>query len=335
MRATQTPPAAKKYSAATRRMSSPSNELFPPEKLLPGDVLLSCGKEALSILITRLDGGDYSHSAVWDGAFAVDATGDGFRRNTLQHDMKEQWFVDAYRWHSPPPEETDLGDGQYPARPVTDICDRIVDEGAAFAYDELFMAAVVIALSREPAEAWLRIAVRLLLGRVAAWVHEHITTRPGTTAMTCAESVARSFDEAEPNGKYEIDVKEDPRRDFRALVAAVQRTVDTQPTPPSSSYEALRRKYAELVINATQPDTKRDFQQIAARLDRTGVLMAAPEDLPPGSVTPHGLQTSPSLRKLGRLSEAATPPTASQATFWLILALIKDYVIKPKSLSRS
>ena len=93
---------ATQVSSGTRHFSSTTGALLPVSALRPGDVLLSCGTEALSILISRLDGGDYSHSAVWDGAKAVDATPDGVVRHDLQHDMDEQWFIDAYRWHSPP-----------------------------------------------------------------------------------------------------------------------------------------------------------------------------------------------------------------------------------------
>ncbi|HEY4953707.1 MAG TPA: hypothetical protein VII02_02360, partial [Gemmatimonadaceae bacterium] len=187
--------------------------------LRTGDVLLSCGCEALSQLIRRLDGGDYSHAAVWDGKCAVDATENGVVRNNLSDDIKEQWYIDAYRWHSPTPGSTDLGDATYPWDPVIARSNRIVDARTKFAYDELLMGALVIALSKEPTDKWLRWSVRLLLSRVEEWVHEQISARRGTTAMTCSETVAVSFDEAEPP-KYTIEVKVDPARDYLILALA-------------------------------------------------------------------------------------------------------------------
>jgi hypothetical protein len=296
--------------------------------LRPGDVLLSCGDEALSELIRRLDGGDYSHAAVWDGKQAVDATARGVVRRDLSDDIKAQWYIDAYRWHSPPPDSADLGHATYPPDPVIARSDRIVDEHTKFAYDELIMGALVIALSRKPTDKWLRISVRLLLSRVEEWVREHITAKPGTTAMTCSETVAVSFDEAVPP-KYTIEVDVDPDRDYQAFAPAPP---PARRTHVFSSYDALKRRYAELFAEA-EPNTALRLQAAAVALRGVGASV----DLPPGSVTPRDLQTSPSLTLLGRLSETKEPPdTVSHSTLRLLLAVIREYwPHRTKTLSRS
>ncbi|HST07773.1 MAG TPA: hypothetical protein VLJ83_06345 [Gemmatimonadaceae bacterium] len=299
---------------------------LPVSALRPGDVLLSCGTEALSILISRLDGGDYSHSAVWDGAKAVDATINGFKRNNLEDDIREQWYLDAYRWHSPPPQSTDLGQPPYPYQPVIDRNDRIVEARTQFAYDELLMLALIVAVSKEPEDKWLRGAVRLLLSRAAEWVHEHIVARPGTSAMTCAESVAVSFDEAVPP-KYTMEVDIDRSRDYSTIAAARPGTRVGLVARTFSSYDVVRKKYAELVAEVA-PATVRGLRMAADAKSGVGT------NLPPGCVTPRDLQTSPSLTKLGRMSPWKPPPSAaSESTARLFVDAIEWYVHRPRTLA--
>jgi len=306
--------------------------LVPPvlidrSQLRPGDILLSCGDEALSELIRRLGGGDYSHAAVWDGKCAVDATEKGIVRRDLDKDIKAQWYIDAYRWHSPSPpppsSATDLGNPPYPFEPVIARSDRIVADGTQFAYDELFMAALVVTLSDEPDDEWLRKAVRMLLGRTEEWVHDHVTSR-GKTVMTCSQTVAVSFDEASP-ANYTIEFDVARHREFETFTLG--------PAPQNlSSYGALKRRYAELVAEAA-PAIAQGIQTANIAPQGLGPGIS----LPSGSVTPHDLQTSPSLRLLGRLSERRTRPSVvDESTFLLFMELVRDYLPNPlKTLSRS
>ena len=311
---------ATQASPRTRPSLSSTVRPFSPNALQPGDILLSCGDESLSILIQRLDGGDYSHSAVWDGAHAADAGPNGVVRHDLQYDLNAQWYLDAYRWHSPPPGSTDLGDPAYPYQPVITRNDRIVDAKTQFAYDELVMMGLVVAVSKQPDDKWLRRAVRILLSRLQEWVHEHITSKPGTTAMTCAETVAVSFDEAQ-GSKYEIQVEIDESRDYSALAQARPRAISGLTTHAFSSYDDLRQRYAD-AIAAAAPHTVRALQT------RVGVRAGIPVSLPPGCVTPRDLQTSPNLRLLGRLSPPKpTPPAATASSYDLFVDVFREYVL--------
>ena len=210
---------------------------------------------------------------------------------------------------------------------MIDRNNRIVDAKTQFAYDELLMLALVVAVSKEPTDKWLRSSVRLLLSRTEAWMHEHIFSKPGTTAMTCAETVAVSFDEAVPP-QYGIVVEVDQSRHYETIADARPRERGESITRAFSSYQAVRERYAQLLATAA-PATVRGLR--AANIETTSVR----GKLPPGCVTPRDLQTSPSLTRLGRLSVQPTPPpAASESSGRLFLELIKEYWPKPKKASR-
>ena len=316
---------------------SGTQPLLPKSALFPGDVLLSCGAGALSEMIRRLDGGLYSHAAVWDGECAVDATASGVKRNTLEHDEDEQVFIDAYRWHAALPNaDPDLGGAGYPSKPVLDQAAKIVQQGPAFAYDELLLAALVIWLSNRPADKWLRMAARLLFSRFQVWFHERVT-KPGKQSMVCSEVVARSFDQAVTPPDYSIKVIVDGSRDPAAIAAAIKAQggisadfIRPLPPAPASSYDALKRRYGEILVSGmTGPEREHLLRFAAANLttDSTSVLLmpAGKKDLPPNCVTPHDLQRSPNLRYLGRLSEKPAPNLPS-STFKLLMLVLKDYL---------
>jgi hypothetical protein len=324
--------------AAVQRTSGPTGTLgqLPPIKksdLRPGDVLLSCGSEALSELIRRIDGGDYSHSAMWDGQFAVDATGSGLKRRELEKDEDVQWFIDAYRWHEPPETGPVLGSPKYPTQPVLDEIDEIYEHGADFAYDGLLLAALVIWVSNRPADKWLRAAARILLSRFEAWFLKRIR-KPGKTAMVCSETVARSFDQAEQPPNYAIEIIVDGSRDSAAITDAV-RDVDARSagglqTPTRvTSYEDVKRRYGEILLAGMTPAERArllDFAEQNARTRRgpAETIEVGAKGLPPECVTPHDLQRSPNLKPIGRLHENAAP-NLPKSSFMLLLLVLKEY----------
>lgn len=324
--------------AVVQSTASPSGTkaIIPMSALRPGDVLLSCGSEALSELIRRIDGGLYSHAAMWDGEFAVDATANGVVRRPLEKDEAVQWFIDAYRWHEPPEIGPDLGSAKYPAKPVLDETDKIVAQESKFAYDQLLLAAVVIWLSNRPTDKWLRRAARLLLSRFEVWFVEMIR-KPGKTPMVCSEVVARSFDEARRPPDYSINVIIDGSRDSAAIAAAVKRqrslsagAAPTLPDTPVSSYDALKRRYGELLVEGKTEDEKErllEFAEANAVTDanRVRLMRAGDGGIDPSCVTPRDLQRSPNLRLLGRLSENP-PPSLPKSSFMLFLILLREYL---------
>ena len=317
---------------------SPATTFFPKKDLLPGDVLLSCGTEPLSELIRRLDGGLYSHAAIWDGNCAVDATAKGVVRRELEQDIEAQWFIDAYRWHTGlPGNDLDLGKGIYSPTPVMKRTDRIVDDKTLFAYDQLLLAALVIWMSNQPDDPWLRASARILLSRFQVWLLDRVR-KQGKKEMVCSEIVARSFDEAAQPPDYTITVIVDGSRDAAAIADAVQAQGAVSPRsagPPVatsvSAYDDLKRKYGELIVSGMTDAEKARLLVYADAVASTdagtyGVMTTGNTGLPPNCVSPRDLQRSPNLRKLGRVSEKKDPPNLPKSTFALFLLLVKEYL---------
>jgi len=307
--------------------------------LHPGDVLLSCGTEALSELIRRIDGGDYSHSAMWDGECAVDATSKGLKRRTLEEDEDVQWYIDAYRWHEPPENGPILGSRHYPDGPVLKVIKDLVRMGPGFAYDALILAALVIWISDTPSDKWLRRAARLLLSRAEDWVLKRIR-KPGKTAMVCSETVARSFDQAEQPPNYSIEIIVDGSRDSAAIADAIRDADDSAgglgvQTPTSvTSYDDVKRRYGQIILSGLTPEERGrllDFAEKNARTRRgpPETIEVGETGLPPECVTPHDLQRSPNLKVLGRLHENPAP-NLPQSSFLLFLMVVKEYLHKGK-----
>ena len=242
--------------------------------LRPGDVLLSSGKEFLSSLIKALAGGFYSHSAVWDGEKVVDATKRGIVLNKLEDDIKAQWYIDAYRWHSKPPGSQELGGGGYPYQPVTDEADGIAKAGYKFAYDELVMAGLVVAASRLAPTPMLKQWAHQIATELEGWIHTHITG-PGKKTMMCTGVVCNSFWKAKTSPRYAIDLAS--HRTLRSLK-------DVIALRSPSDHELLQQQLANMVLKSAEDDD--------AFI----------------SVTPCDLERSKSLRFVGRLSEESKPP---------------------------
>jgi len=210
---------------------------------------------------------------VWNGEKVVDATEDGIVHNKLQDDINAQWYIDAYRWHSKPPKNQDLGGGDYPYKPVTDEADEIANAGYKFAYDELVMAALVVAATRLAPTEVLRKWTRRIMGRLDVWIHEHITGR-GKKTMMCTGVVCNSFWRAKTSPNYAIVLE--PNGKLRTLEEVIARDSATD-------HEALQSQLARMLESAAEADDK--FI----------------------SVTPCDLERSENLRFVGRLSEEPRP----------------------------
>lgn len=319
----------------TASLSGPQ-EIIPRADLRPGDVLLSCGRVALSELIRRIDGGLYSHAAMWDGERSVDTTPSGIKRNTLDDVIAAQWYIDAYRWHMPPKDPGNyLGTPAYPSEPVLNETASIVRRGADFAYDQLLLGAMIISISKRPDDKWDRASVRLLLSRFQVWVGERIK-KPGRTKMVCSETVARSFGEAAKPPDYTIQVIVDGSRDTAAIAAAVRRdraiSADGAPPPPVTppkSYDAVKQQYAELLVSTMTEDEKErllEFAELNADggANTTRRLDVGDRGVPFQCVSPRDLERSPNLEFIGRLSEKRTPDLP-ESSFALFVRMLRDF----------
>jgi len=127
------------------------------EELEPGDVLLSRGVGSLSDLICSVDGGSYSHAGVWDGQCVVEATLGGIAANPIGHALESQQYVDVYRFCR---DGSRLGAHEWPAAPVIGQARSFV--GMKYAYADLLLAAVVVALGRRTSLPVMKRALRQL-----------------------------------------------------------------------------------------------------------------------------------------------------------------------------
>jgi hypothetical protein len=275
--------------------------------LQPGDVLLSTDTGWIDEVIRHWDEGIYSHSAMWDGTRVVEATLGGVHATTLEDEQK-QAYVDAYRWQSMPPHVHVLREKGYPSEPVTAQTDIIASEGPEYAYIKLMVAALVIGLSKvkdSPRLAVLK-EVRYQLGR---WIDDYID-RDGKKGMTCTEVVCTSFWQADPQGKYAINIDIDGSRDI-ATIEAVARTLRGVRPRQVPEYDELKEECLAQFLRAASGVTAEQLEALAGMQFRAfggqhACWPAGGRDLPASLVTPRDLQQSPDLKCVGRLCKPVT-----------------------------
>ena len=266
-------------------------------KLQPGDVLLSRGLGDLSDLICEVDGGSYSHAALWDGERAIEATLGGVHANPIEHALRSQRYVDVYRFHR---EGGWLGTEGWPAEPVVEQARRLV--GGRFAYADLLLAAVVVALGRPTTAAAMNLALCRLGGHAGHYHASKLFTPMDspTDAQTSTQVVAAAYHTAPaaPEHRYALDVC---RRDGRAAGSGR----DRESAELEADYLELSLQW-RLRVRTGAPALADAIERIVhAGADgpvERGVRAGA-RALAVCCVTPRDLEQSASLERLGRLSE--------------------------------
>ena len=162
----------------------------------------------LSRWIRDLDGGQYSHGAVYDGEEVVEAAGKGVTRRPLAEEVEAQAYVDVYRFRSNSGDH--LGDPAWPVQPIVDRAHHYYHEGAKYSYVELFLLGqlAVIKKARIPkviphVKDFFKVLNHIL--DALQWLNPF-----GKEPVTCSEFVYRVFDEAqsEPRNQYTLTVKD-------------------------------------------------------------------------------------------------------------------------------
>jgi hypothetical protein len=276
-----------------------------------------------------MDHGIYSHAAVWDGKSVVEATTHGIVKCELKDETDGQWYVDVYRWQTPPPPPIHvMGEKAYPPGPVTLRADELANTKAQYAYDELLMGALLIWLSEKPNDIRLRIWIRAHGDEIERWIEERILSKD-RKGITCTEVVCRSYWEAasEPPNKYEIRVPIDGSRVERAL-----RILTLAPDEHLTGYDGQRERFGRLFAQAVggvtgdQIVALTNIHDLAGETDVMGVVG---KDVPLFFVSPRELQKSPNLVCHGRLSENLNPPPPG-CLFVDIAQLVCDALSKRK-----
>lgn len=157
------------------------------QDLAPADVLLSLGEGTLSEAIQALDGGWYSHAALWAGADVIESTDPKVVRRPLDLSIRSagRRFVDVYR-------NRELSEEQR----TQIVANAVAYVGRTYAYGELLLGAGIIAsgsflfrTSDHAQRAWLH-AINVVRSFLTAPIEAK------ANLVTCAELVARSYNDA-------------------------------------------------------------------------------------------------------------------------------------------
>jgi hypothetical protein len=264
--------------------------------LAAGDVLLSTGKSTTSLAIRTLDGGRYSHAALWTGDAVLESITPCVVERPLTASVAQQLYVDVYRYR-------DLGDRR---DAVVRAGRRYV--GRAYSFGDLALAAFLIATSTWiPKGEW---QIRFLLDACELNRFFALDRPREGELVTCTELVARAYREADaPIGIVpRVDGSFDRDALFGAVVEvwrASRRAPLTAAPAPIEDWEAVRSRVRAKL---------RDLAGAASEAPSPGSLRGA-FGTPPATneavpewavnlVTPHYLETSLSLERKGRIHGA-------------------------------
>jgi hypothetical protein len=270
-----------------------------PATLRPGDVLLMKGIGAVSDLIAWFGDSTYSHAAVVvDGGALVEAAAPVSRRVAIADRLTQGRyydFIDAYR--------PTRGDG----RPL-EAADRAAIAASAmnllsvpYPLDALAQMALFAAIrNRIPADPTIRFILRELT---------ELLTRDDPSQMVCSELVYRALADARviPAGNARptlvVSAPLDlpfPKIDLAELIREWEEARRRRPT-----LAALPASLADGAVTTPLDDA---FEALRAQVEiQDGGFVIRPiPDPNPRNVLPVDLETSPQLRRLGRLPLSAS-----------------------------
>lgn len=247
-----------------------------------GDVLLMMYDEFSAKLIALLDNGIYSHSAYYNGSEVVGVIRKGLVHQDLPGFMADPvlGYLDVYRFYGDKNDPaTEMGSPDWPAGPVTAVCNSYIKKGVSYAVDELYFYWILILMHNAPKtpegrkEAWFVInAMAFLIDRLDPDLHK---------GMICSEFLTRLFLENDAFPKYALKFSD----------------TFTVSGPPDKEFEdAIATVLAAL--KKVDPELEKKIEK--AR--EAGVSGLAPE-----LVTPNNLRHSPSLKFMGRIKGTGVP----------------------------
>jgi hypothetical protein len=241
--------------------------------LKKGDVLLCKGDGLLSDLIELFDEGTYSHAAIFDGEQVVQATLHGVVRESIDS-LKDEVFVDVYRFKK---DNHFLGDKNWPALPVIKEADKIGEEGLKYATDHLILLGILVLTRDIDLPKIEKKILRVILDHATELLFKIMDD--GKTPMVCSEVVYRSFSQAVPEGKYTLEIE--------GVLFTSLKTINNNIIEKDELFDSKQKFYEawKKARGATQN------------------LLYSKESFDPAvaaCVTPHDLETSKTLVKIGR-----------------------------------
>ena len=279
---------------------------WPADQLRPGDVLFARGSAALaspiSDWICLLDGGRYSHVALWDGSQVLEASGhEGrVRPSSLDELLDEHEYTHVYRRRG-------LDAGSAGLSEVIEVARAQC--GAGYPHVQLRLLGMMIGMGRVVGHPALEGFLRVWGDAVARVMSE--LGRGGQTRvpLTCSQFVALAFFEADrtEDRRYALAVRYPARGPWRDA------TPRSDPELPHELQAQVRQIEAECRALFPIPATssRRSLERDPAKGRRgeraigipSQLVIAGAPRLPLSCVTPRDLEDSPSLEFLGELQK--------------------------------
>jgi hypothetical protein len=273
------------------------------------------------VAIRALDGGAYSHAAIWAGACnVVESTTPEVVAHTLDESLvgHPRKYVDVYRRKTP-------------RKGIRIVQEALCYQGRPYPKGELYLLALLLAASTSIPNDRAAVAFLKQTCKLEAFLKATQGKQPREDLVTCSALVAQShFDAA---SSFRVVPERGKRVDWGAIAAAwweLQGSRITLKAFEASPYEEealdpaewgefqeqLRAKFqgATGVDPVPSPPTRGIAKMAAMDADDTSPgLEAGGSAWNASRVTPHALETSPDLTPLGCLFDGATIARLSPA----------------------
>jgi hypothetical protein len=272
--------------------------------LEPGDVLLSLGEGDVSSAIRMLDGGRYSHVALWSGTEVIESTTPLVAEHSLEQSLAAhpRGFVDVYRHR------------RAQARPEQAVQHARRFVGLAYGYADLVLLALLVSTSKWVPTSRAQLAFLMHGCRLGSLVQ--LARGSQTRPTTCAGLIAKAYVAADV--PLRIRVSTVGRFDAKLMGSGAWSLVTDAKREASSDLEREWRAFqrevgasAELLlgIELTGRDT---VPPGILRAAKTARLLTLGSEWSAELTTPRQLEKSPDLKFCGRLY-AGKPASLSPA----------------------
>lgn len=289
------------------RTLEPTRSGFQDVALEPGDVLLSLGQGNVSAAIQALDGGKYSHAAIWSGECVIESTTPRVVEHSLQTSLgaHPRRYIDVYRHR------------RASARAATAVERARESLGNAYGRGDLVLLALLLSTSKWVPSRPAQLSFLLQGCRLNQFVKGALHAE--SRLVTCAGLVARSYLAAEI--PLRVRVSTVGRVDAKLLgLGALEFALDAK----RSEVAQLEREWQELqrqlaVLFAGELTQCSVSAPLGTSLDvtrsaKTSAVLAVGAEWSANLVTPRQLEKSPDLRFCGRLYADGKP--ASRSPTW-------------------
>ena len=275
--------------------------------LKPGDVILSRAKFNIpggweSALIVLLDGGRYSHAALFNGEAFIEMITPGIVASAPRVKTHVHRFSDVYRFHDTQGWELD-GRKDLPSKPVTVQAGSYLNTVNAYGYNEALMVAVVLILRGALIPRWAQPLVEVVAGIVLTRLKRLIDLlmQKSALTMTCSELVSECFwQSSDASGDpYGLRIRVGDRH--KGTVHSVLPGLQSRLNQLTEELSRLQSAYpGQLEIARSNLHESNDHASLTSGIEE---LIAGSSCLPSNCVTPCDLQVSHSLRFMGRYLE--------------------------------